>query len=354
MRTNCLHAFLIIILSTYAFAVKAQIGGSKSFYFVNMPGNAPLNAIGGINVSAKTLYTIQQNPALISKDFNKQFSISNTLYLAGINSTNLQYVHDMGKYGPLGVGMQYYSSGSMDKTDDRGNNIGTYSANQYALTAATSHTMGYYTLGLALKFAGMHIDGYNGFAGMVDVGGLFKHPSRDFTVGLVFKNMGYVFNQFADAKTQLPFDVQLGTSYKLEHMPFRLSVLAHHLHIFDIVYLDPNKKLPLDANGNPIEQKKTIGDKILRHFVLGGEFFLGKFLSLKVGYNHLVRREMRLEDKGSGLAGFSFGILMSVKSFEISYARDWQHIAGGFDTFTLKSDLSKLIGKKQQTPPSYN
>jgi len=327
----------------------AQIGGNSSFNFIRLPNNAQLIAVGGMNVSVRSINMIMQNPAIISKDMSKTLSLSNQQYYAGINTTSLSYVHDLGKLGPIGVNLQYYTSGNMTQYDATGTETGTYSAKQYYITAGTSHTIDFYTLGANLKFAGSNIGGYNSSAALVDIGGLFKHPTKDFTIGLVLQNMGFTLNNYTDVKQALPFDVQLGTSYKLEHMPFRLSLLAHHLHVFDIVYLDPYKKQPLDANGKPVVETKSTGDKILRHFNIGGEFFIGKSLSLKVGYNHLVRREMRNEAR-SGMAGFSFGASITVRAFEIAYSRDWQHIAGGFNCFTLNTNFARLMTKKTVAP----
>lgn len=342
--------YLFIVLCFINFSSWAQIGGSSSFNYLRIPNNAPLIAVGGMNVSVRSINMIMQNPAIINKDMNKKLSLSNQQYYAGINTTSLSYVHDLGKLGPIGVNMQYYTSGSMSQTDASGNETGTYSVNQYYITAGTSHTINYYSLGVNLKFAGSNLGGYSSYATLMDIGGLFKHPTRDFTIGLVLQNMGFAVKNYSEAKQTMPFDVQLGTSYKLEHMPFRFSMLAHHLNTFDIVYLDPNKKQPLDANGNPIVERKTNGDKILRHFTLGGEFFLGKFLSLKMGYNHLVRREMRNESK-TGLAGFSFGAMITIKAFELAYSRDWQHVAGGYNCFTLNTNFARLLTKKAVSQP---
>lgn len=332
--------------------LNAQIGGSSSFNYLRIPNNAPLVAVGGMNVSIRSINMIMQNPAIISKEMSKTLSLSNQMYYAGINTTSLSYVHSLGKLPPIGINLQYYTSGNMTQYDATGAESGTYSARQYYVTAGTSHTIDYYTLGVNIKYAGSNIAGYGSSAALVDIGGLFKHPTQDFTVGLVLQNMGIVLQKYSDIKQTLPFDVQLGTSYKLEHMPFRISLLAHNLHQFDIVYLDPYKKQPLDANGQPLVVKKSTGDKILRHFTIGGEFFLGKFLSLKVGYNHLVRREMRTETR-NGMAGFAMGAVITVKAFEIAYSRDWQHVAGGFNTFTINTNFARLLTKKTVTPAAY-
>lgn len=327
-----------------------QIGGQNTFNFVRLPSNAHLLAVSGMNVSVRSINMITQNPALISKEMSKQLAMSNMQYYGGINTSSLSYVHQMGKLGPLGVNLNYYTSGKIDQVDETGTITGSYSVNQYFVSAGTAHQIDYYSLGAQVKFAGSNIGGYQSNALLFDIGGTFKHPHKDFTVGLVLQNMGVTLKQYTDVKQTLPFDVQLGMSYKLEHMPLRFSLLAHHLHTFDIVYLDPNKKQPLDADGKPIVEKKSLGDKILRHFNIGGEFFLGKAIRLRVGYNHLVRREMR-NDARSGMAGFAFGAAININAFELSYSRDWQHLAGGFNCLTLNTNFEKLLTKKTKNIP---
>ena len=64
----------------------------------------------------------------------------------------------------------------------------------------------------------------------------------------------------------MPFDIQIGTSFKPEHMPFRFSVTAHSLYKYDIVYLDPNSSTQLDQNGNEVAEEKSTFDKIASHW----------------------------------------------------------------------------------------
>jgi hypothetical protein len=145
----------------------------------------------------------------------------------------------------------------------------------------------------------------------------------------------------------MPFDVQVGASFKPEHMPLRLSVTAHHLHKFDIVYLDPTQKGVIDLEGNEIKPKKTFADKLGRHFVVGGEFILSKNFHLRMGYNYLRRKELRLQTKSGG-AGFSFGFMMRVKSFEIGYSKAYYHVAGGSNYLTVTTNFGRLLKKKEK------
>jgi hypothetical protein len=145
----------------------------------------------------------------------------------------------------------------------------------------------------------------------------------------------------------MPFDAQLGVTFKPEHMPLRFSATAHHLYQFDIVYLDPNQRGLLDADGNEIKDKKTFGDKLARHFVVGGELLLSKNFHLRMGYNHLRRRELRMDSRSGG-AGLSLGALIRIRSFAFDYSRAFYHVGGASNYFTLTTDMGSLFRRESQ------
>ncbi len=340
-----LKLILFLVLCTYS--VKAQIGGLSNFEFVNIPPNAHLAGVGGINITIPEVNLTVSNTSLLKREMDKTLSLSYIPYFAGIKNSTLQYIHNFRK-APVSFGLQYFDSGKIDETDENGVLLGTYSVKQYLLSAGTSHTIQYYTIGLNLKFAASQLSNYSALAVFGDIAGTFKHPKRDFTVGLLVKNIGAPIKKYtSESAFASPFDIQVGLTYKLEHMPLRFSVTAHHLYVFDIVYLDPNKKGVLDDQGVEIKPKKSIGDKIGRHFVLGGEFLIGKSLSSRVGYNYLRRREMRLETN-AGVAGFSFGGAVKIKSFELAFTHAFYETAKGVSFLTLNTSLSQLFRKKEK------
>lgn len=339
---------LYILAFIFCLEIKAQIGGKNGLMFVNVPTNAHVAGIGGVNVSVRDINMVYQNPSLLSDTMDRSFSFNYVPYFADINRASILYIHNFGinKLGPIAFGLDYFNYGNMVETDEAGTVIGEFKPRDYVLFAGTSHTKDNFTLGVNAKLVGSQLGPYNAFAFLTDLGGLFKHPERDFTIGLTFKNVGFAFKKYTrNTELNTPFDVQIGTSYKLEHMPFRVSITAHHLHQFDIVYLDPDKKGQLDANGVEIKPKKTVGDKIIRHFVLGGEFLLGKHLAIRFGYNFLRRRELRIENM-AGAAGMSIGAMVKIKSFELGFTRAWYSTAGATNFLTINSNFNTLFKRK--------
>jgi hypothetical protein len=334
--------------------VLAQIGGKAAFDFLQLPTHARVAAEGGTNVSLvdSDVNMYLSNPAALNAEMHQHLAINYATYYADVKNTNLAYAHESKKLkGVLGFGFQNVNYGKFDGYDAGGNATNSFSAADNAFSVGYAQQQGVFTLAGSLKFANSRIDQYNANALLLDVGAVFNHPKRDFNVGLTVRNAGFLLNNYdlsqAD-KPKMPLNVQLGASYKLEHMPLRFSLTAHNLQTPDIVYLDPSKSSRIDENGNPIQEKKTLGDKMLRHLTAGGEFLLGKNFNLRFGYNHLVRREMRLEAK-RGTAGFSWGFMFRVKNIEVAYSRAALHIAGGTGFLTVSANLGRWFKKKESS-----
>jgi hypothetical protein len=340
---------LVVAACLLAVRSPAQyLGGRYGFSFLRLPSHAPLAALGGVNVSQRdrNVNFFLSNPALLSEETDKTVSVNYSPYYAGIAHSSVAYADRHGKAGHWGAAIQYLDYGTMEETDPTGAVLGTFSAREYAAVLGYAHTMAPYTLGVNLKLAGSHLAEYSAFAALLDIGGVFKHPVHDWTLGLLIRNAGLALKHYTPgAQTPLPFDVQLGTSFKPKFMPLRFTLTAHHLHRFDIAHDDPALRTTVDQNGQEVARKATFADKLARHFSFGTELSLGKPLKIMAGYNHLVRREMRLEERPTG-AGFSLGAALQVKAFGLAYARFFQHSGGGVSYLTLTGNL-KNFGSKQ-------
>ena len=92
--------------------------------------------------------------------------------------------------------------------------------------------------GANAKVAVSNLASFQASALMIDLGGTFKHPEKDMTIGLLVKNLGFLISDYIDINdSQLPLDIQLGFSYKPEFMPLRFSLAAKNLLRDDLIYL---------------------------------------------------------------------------------------------------------------------
>lgn len=320
-----------------------QIGGLRAFDFLNLPGDARTAALGSANVSlhGNDVNAFVQNPSLLDSAMHNLFSISYLNYLGGVNFSNLAYARAFEKYGIWGINLKYIDYGSIASYDATGFETGEIDANEFVLSLAHSRKTGVFTLGGNLKFALSNIAGFKANAILLDLGGNFRHPVKDLKIGLVIKNIGIILKDYTElSQSDLPFDVQLGISFKPEHMPFRFSATAYNLYQADIAFFDPQGTIDNVENNEP-----GVADKIFRHFVFAAEFVPTENFNIRIGYNHLVRRELRLEEISGG-AGFSFGLMFRVKAFEFAYSKALYHLAGNTNHLTLTSNFNTLIKKK--------
>lgn len=337
-----LKKFIITIkISFVSLLVFGQAGGQRSMEFLSIPSNAIVNGLGGVNVSLadKDVNLFLSNPALVSDSLEGSISVSYLDYFADISYANLAYAHRFDKLGTFFIGLQNLSLGEIDGFDPSGNAIGAFKSNEFAITVGHSHQVNHFRLGANLKFAGSNVAGFRASALLMDLGGVFIHPNKDFRVGMVMKNIGFILSDYTTTSgSKVPFDFQIGTSFKPAHTPFRLSFTFYNLYKGDISYFDPA------GNLNATTEAPSTADKVLRHMVFGTELLLSKNVNVRFGYNHLVRRELRLTDVSGG-AGFSFGFMFRVKAFEFAYSRGGYHPAGGTNSFTVTSNLNYLIKK---------
>lgn len=346
-RSLSLLPVLIASSLLVSISARAQVGGQQTFSFLNLPAGAKQAGLGGVNVSARDgdATMLFASPALLNAEMDGTVALGYVDYLADIRQTSAAYVFNTKNAGRFGIGLTYMNYGKFEQFDAAGNALGDFSVNEYAVGVSDAYTSGNFTLAGTLKLAVSGIAGNHSVGALADVGALFKHPEQDFNVGLTVRNVGYQLKSYVGSgREPMPLDVLIGTSFKPEHMPLRVSLTAHNLQKLDIVYLNPNDRGRLDENGQEIRPKKTLGDKIARHFVVGGELILSKNFNLRVGYNHLQRRELRLENASAG-AGLSVGAMIRISQFQLDYTRAYYHASGAGNYFTVARNFDSLFRK---------
>lgn len=225
--------------------------------------------------------------------------------------------------------------GEIKRADEFGDIQGTVNAGESAFTVGASRPLSeYFSLGLNLRVAFSQLDIYRSSALLADVGLMYADTAKRLTIGLVLRNAGTQMSSYAGNRETLPFDFSLGISKRLEHLPFRFGIIAHHLHRWEIRYNDPGLQgndVLLFGGDQPTENKASAAiDNFFRHLIFNGEFLLGKKegFRLRMGYNHLLKRELSVRNYRS-LAGFSGGVGIKIKRFRIDFGYGAYHLAGG-------------------------
>lgn len=296
-----------------------------------MPAGTRSAALGNqmVSLADGELMQFVNNPAVLDSVAFTDFAFGFNPYFAGISVFNGAYYGDFGFIGPLAIGLTYANYGDFEQRDATGAKQGSFSASDYVLTLGKSHSQGPFSMGINFKWVYSGIESYSASAVVFDLGGIYRSPVNDFTVGLAIKNLGFkTSDYFGISNTELPFDVQAGMTIKPEHMPFRFVITAYNL-----------------TNQNPIYQQDSeltgtteVFDKIFRRVNVGTELILSKAIQLQLAYCHLRHQELKQVDAGGG-AGFSYGFSIGIKKIRLRYARSTYHSAGGSNFISVETNL---------------
>ncbi len=294
--------------------------------------------MGGVNVSLadRDLNFFTSNPALAGDTLLTVASVNYQFYVADIGHALFTYAHPFKKAGTIMFGIQHMNYGEIQGYDPSGLETQKYTSGETALIVGKNHQIGNFRMGASLKGVFSNIAGYRASALLLDIGGVFIHPEKPITIGLVVKNIGFVFGNYTDnSRNPVPFDVQVGATVKPEHMPVRFSFTAFNLSKANVTYYDPAGD----------DERPGTFQKIVSHLNLGAELLFHKNVNLLVGYNFLTHQALKLPEGGGG-AGIAFGFSAKIKSFEFVFSRGTLVAGNAGYAFTLSTHLNKLITRQ--------
>lgn len=328
-------------------------GGEKAFEFLRLANSPHITALGGLSVinPAQDIMMSTANPALLRPEFHTNIGINYNAYYAGTKVMNMYYAHQVPKLNTtFGFGVQYLNYGEMVQTNTLGQTEGTVQANDYAITLSASRSyLTHWRYGAHLKLANSQLGSVHSTALLMDVGIAYADTVRLLYGGLAVKNVGYQFGRYdKNQKSQpMPLDVQIGFMKKFAKAPFSFSVLAHHVYQWDIRYDNPADRqdnvLLFSDTTTTSKDKTYFADKLFRHFVFALDMNLGKRLEVSVGYNHMRRAELAL-DELKGMSGFSYGGGLYLNKLTVHFARSHYHLAGAYNQVGFNFKLNDYFG----------
>jgi hypothetical protein len=315
--------FIIFLFITLCFSnVYGQVGGSGIFGVMKTSLHSRSMAMGGYLLAhpqSDIQYTID-NPGLLNHKLHNQYGATYGNLLPGVKSGGAGYARN---YRDMNFSLhaQYIDYGDMRSFDAGGNELGTVTANEIKFTLGYSQEISKrLTLGVQAGFVYSVLGPYVSTGVFSSLGLHYNRADTSFQVGFVVKNMGYQTIVYKQGEQEpMPFEVQLGASYKPIHMPFRFQAVLHSLQRWDLTYDQYITSGQVDLSGNTVNKEEAnFIQKGLRHLVVGGELVLGKHLGVMFGYNHQRRMEMAPEAR-PGVAGFGFGVRIKVWKYHLTY-----------------------------------
>ena len=330
-----------------SFLQAQTLGGNSVFNFLKLPATPQLTALGGINTShiSNDVGLSFNNPALLKPSMHSQLNAVFNGLCNGISAYHLSLGYHHEKLNTnFGWGIHFINYGSIQETDASGNIYGSLHPVDWVMQVSASRSyMEKWNYGATFKYISSNYGQYRSSGIAVDVGLLYHDTSALFSASILAKNMGTQLKTYEGTDPDdLPFDLQLGMSKRLENSPFGFSLTAHHLHQFDIRYNDADFN---DVNGFPNgSNKKFTFDKLFRHVVIAASVYLADKMELTAGYNYLRRKELNIGNTGNGLNGFSMGAALILPKLQVRIARSQYQRNTAYTQFGLSLALNQYMG----------
>lgn len=342
---------LLFLFSLFSIGMQAQVGGLFTYEFLNFAHSARLSALGGTHIAVMDddINMAATNPALLNAAMHQQLSFSHAFHPADIN---YGYVaggfHQKQWQTTFHLGVRYVNYGTFDLTNVLGQVEGTFKPAENAFTIGAGRELGErFRGGVNLRFISSRFEQYNSIGLSADASLLYLDTAKNFSFTFVARNIGTQLQTYRDGNDEpIPFELQLGLAKRLRYLPFQFSVIYRYLDRWNILYDDPNSEEDILFLGDTDTERSASSiwfDNLARHFVINGELFIGTKdnFRLRLGYSHLLRKEMVLSEYRS-LAGFSFGVGLKINRFRIDYGRTTFHLAGGVNQLSIATNLREF------------
>lgn len=326
----------------------AQLGGTQVFRVLDVPSSARIAALGGSPVAVldNDLNLGLFNPALLNAEMKQQVALSFLPYVDKIAIGYGSYCHHFDSVGiTTSAAVQYVDYGTFTRTNETGAEEGTFRAGEYVVQLGGSRAVdSLFRIGVNLKYITSNLENYRANALGADVGAVFHKKALGLTIAATLRNVGTVTSAFTSTKEKLPTQLQLATTYKFRHAPFRLGLSIDNMQRWDLTYEDPDAQTQIDpATGELLVDEVTTLERGLWHLVPNAEILFSKNFMLRLAYNYRRRQELRLDEK-PGLTGMSLGIGLRVSKLHVSYGFAQFFPGSASNTFSLAlrfADLKK-------------
>ena len=338
MRIVVLYIFLFLSLSSFT-----QVGGERIFNFLNVTTSARQASLGGevltlINDINQPLW----NPSLITNDIDNQIGLSYVDFLADVNYGSLSFAHLFTRrIGTFHAGITFVDYGKFISADENGVETGTFKARDLAFQAGYAYQLPWdgFSVGANIKFISSQIENFTSSGLATDFAISYYNEYKPYMFTAVVRNVGYQISVFDEAREELPLEVAVGASYKLEHIPLRWHLTLSNLQQWKLAVSNPSDS-QTNIGGETTNDDITFLGNAIRHVNVGAEFFPDKGFNLRLGYNFRRGRELRLTESRT-FAGFTAGFGLKMGRFKLNYAFSKFHPVSNTNTFSLNIDLAR-------------
>jgi len=307
MKKHFLYGFLGLLIFIPGSLAWADSIASQAAPWIRIPDTTRQAALGG---SAGALLgdvdALDVNPAGLADLRTDEIAFTQAFWVQGLSVEHLVYGHSFGDF-TFALGGDYLDFGAVDQYTLNGSGLpspnGTYSPTSLDLQAGAGVKLGeLFEVGLSARTLYQSLSATDQAWGLaVDLGLLYLNQPGGFRAGLAIQNLGTSLDG-----ASLPLVADLSGAFT------RVLSEGHR------VSLTADGGLNLQQNGS-----SAIG--------AGVEYTYREILALRLGYRGGPAGTL------NGLAGFSTGIGITVKPFELGYALTTLGDLGTAQEISLKS-----------------
>ena len=207
-----LKILFALSMALVSFAAIAD-NGSTAYEFLNVSPSSRVYGLGGHNLTIidDDINLVEQNPALLGPEFDRQLGVGYMRYLGNSNFMNAAFGNGINDRSAWAVRVQYFGYGKMTAAEPDGTITGTFSPSDVAVTGVYSHDINErWRGGIAVKFISSSYESYSAFAICSDLGVNYFDDESDLSLSLVLKNLGGQVKKFNEEYNSVPWDIQMG------------------------------------------------------------------------------------------------------------------------------------------------
>jgi len=300
-------ALFVFLMMLGTLLVHAQSESQTEYNFLRLPVSARAAALGGDNITVieDDEALIFHNPALLASVNDKTINLNYMNYMSGANMASASFNRIVRERASWAVSAQYVDYGKIKEVDENNVQTGEFSAKDLSLAGYFSYMLtNRLTGGISARLITSYLGDYNSIGFGVDLGLNYYDADREWSLGVVLKNLGGQLKAYHDSFERMPFDIQMGVTKRFTGTPFRL-----HATLVDLNHLDY---------------------KFLNHFVVGADVLLTESFWIGGGYNFRRADEMKITSANGGSshgAGLSFGAGLNLERFKLNLAYGKYHVS---------------------------
>lgn len=335
--------FILILAITFCANLCFAQNGTTAYEFLNVSPSSHVYGLGGHNISIidDDINLIEQNPALLGNEINKQVGLNYMRYLGSSNFMGVRYGMGINQRSAWAAGIQYFGYGSMPTADPDGIITGTTSPSDIVFSGSYSHDINdHWRGGITMKFAYSHYDVYSALAIAADLGVNYYNPDNDFSASMVIKNLGGQVKKFNETYDKLPWDIQIGFTKGILSTPLRLSITATNLRYWHLPYYEPAKEGTNE--GEAFIKKDSFASNLFRHFTFALELLPNERIYIGLAYDHKTRTDMSTYSRNF-LSGISLSAGLRVKGFGFGVAFAQPHTGATSFMVNINTSIGELM-----------